>query len=114
MDWTRFNTHGDAPAASIETLLSLPFERGCRARYDKGLADVYLLDGSGGDGGVETFAELTSGEEIGIQASGFGIDSAMAKRATSRNRSVVGSNVAPACGHRSTWDGKDPGCTSGR
>lgn len=71
MDWTNFQHHGDSPSAAFEALTGLLFERFCRREYGATLRALNFVRGAGGDGGVEAYAVLTSGDVIGLQAKWF-------------------------------------------
>lgn len=71
MDWTNFQHHGESPNAAFEALTGLLFERFCRREYGAMLRALNFVRGAGGDGGVEAYAVLTSGDVIGLQAKWF-------------------------------------------
>ena len=71
MDWNGLNHGNESPEHAFEAFCSHIFERWCRQTYSSQLLHIYSLDGSGGDGGVEAFAELHSGAVIGLQAKWF-------------------------------------------
>ncbi len=71
MDWNRFDPHGTDRDAAFEAFAGQLFERWCRRTYGDALHDVRFVRGDGGDGGVEAYAVLGSGEEIGLQAKWF-------------------------------------------
>ncbi|HSN97122.1 MAG TPA: hypothetical protein VLS89_02455 [Candidatus Nanopelagicales bacterium] len=47
------------------------FERWCRREYAGSLQEVRFVHGRGGDGGVEAYALLASGDVVGLQAKWF-------------------------------------------
>lgn len=71
MDWNRFDPHGEDPRAAFEALTAQLFERWCRREYPHPHCEVRCIDGKGGDGGVEAYATLGSGSEVGLQAKWF-------------------------------------------
>lgn len=71
MDWSRFDHRGENPSAAFEALTVQLFERFCRREYGGALREVRAVEGKGGDGGVEAYAILTSGDEVGLQAKWF-------------------------------------------
>ncbi len=71
MDWTNFQHHGESPSAAFEALAGLIFERFCRRENGAMLRALNFVRGAGGDGGVEAYAVLTSGDVIGLQAKWF-------------------------------------------
>lgn len=71
MNWSTFQHHGEAPATAFESFVTQLFDRWCRAEFGKRLRHIHALDGRGGDGGVEAFAVLDDGSEVGLQAKWF-------------------------------------------
>lgn len=71
MDWSSFNLHGDAPERAFEALTGVLFERWCYREYHSQVQQVVLVNGAGGDGGVEAYARLSNGQLIGLQAKWF-------------------------------------------
>ncbi|WP_437306788.1 hypothetical protein [Sorangium sp. So ce388] len=71
MDWSRFDAHGDGKRAAFEAFSGQLFERWCRKEHREELAEVRFVRGEGGDGGVEAYALLASGDCIGLQAKWF-------------------------------------------
>jgi len=71
MNWQHFQTYNDAPTHAFESMCDQLFELWCKTTYDKNLLSVDVVNGSGGDGGVEAFAELIDGTVIGMQAKWF-------------------------------------------
>lgn len=71
MNWTNFQTYNDAPTRAFEVLCNQLFENWCKEEYLSNIASFSIVNGAGGDGGVESFAVLTNGEIIGLQAKWF-------------------------------------------
>lgn len=71
MNWTNFVTYGDSYQEAFETLCTQLFERFLRRTYGDGLIKFRVVNGAGGDGGVEAYGELKSGDIIGVQAKWF-------------------------------------------
>lgn len=71
MDWNLLQLHGIARDEAFEALTTHLFERWLRSEYGSSVVRFHSLDGCGGDGGVEAFAELDSGEVIGLQCKWF-------------------------------------------
>ncbi len=71
MDWSSFNLHGDAPQRAFESLTGIIFERWCHREYPSQVRQVIFVNGAGGDGGVEAYAQLNNGDIIGLQAKWF-------------------------------------------
>ena len=71
MNWTSFQTYKDAPAKAFEILCNQLFENWCKEEYSTELVSFQVVNGSGGDGGVESYAVLSGGKTIGLQAKWF-------------------------------------------
>ncbi len=71
MNWTRFQTYGDAPTKAFEVLCNQLFENWCRQEYETILSSFNVVNGAGGDGGVESYAVLKTGDIVGLQAKWF-------------------------------------------
>jgi hypothetical protein len=71
MEWSNFQLHGDAPTRAFEALVGVLFERWCKRKYPTQIRQFVFVNGDGGDGGVEAYAELTNGDVLGLQAKYF-------------------------------------------
>lgn len=71
MNWTNFKTHNQAPTQAFESYCIQLFERWVRRTYNEDLKNFYIVNGAGGDGGVEAYAELKSDEIVAVQAKWF-------------------------------------------
>lgn len=71
MNWSTFQTYNDSPEKAFETLCNQLFENWSKKEYNDKLATFCVVNGSGGDGGVESYATLIDGEIIGLQAKWF-------------------------------------------
>lgn len=71
MNWTTFQTYNDAPTRAFEVLCNQLFENWCREEYKSELASFHVVNGAGGDGGVESYGILTNGSCVGLQAKWF-------------------------------------------
>lgn len=71
MNWTSFQTYKDAPTKAFEILCNQLFENWCKEHYSSELASFHVVNGAGGDGGVESYAVLSDGSIIGLQAKWF-------------------------------------------
>lgn len=71
MNWERFQTYGLSPDKAFEMLCNQLFENWCKEEYKDKLYSFSIVNGAGGDGGVESFAELSDHCIIGLQAKWF-------------------------------------------
>ena len=71
MNWTNFQTYNDAPTKAFEILCNQLFENWCKEQYTSELVSFHVVNGAGGDGGVESYAVLSDGTIIGLQAKWF-------------------------------------------
>jgi len=71
VNWTNFQTYNDAPTKAFEVLCNQLFENWCKEEYPSNIASFSIVNGAGGDGGVESLAVLTNGEIIGLQVKWF-------------------------------------------
>ena len=71
MNWAKFQTYNDAPTKAFETLCNQLFENWCKEEYSETLSSFQIVNGSGGDGGVESYAVLSDEKIIGLQAKWF-------------------------------------------
>lgn len=71
MNWTKFSNHGESYNHAFEVMCNLLFENWCHEEYGEKIVQFSFVNGSGGDGGVEAFCVLDSGEIIGVQSKWF-------------------------------------------
>lgn len=71
MNWERFQTYGQSSEKSFEMLCNQLFENWCKEECKDTLASFVIVNGAGGDGGVESYAVLKDGSIIGLQAKWF-------------------------------------------
>lgn len=71
MNWQHFQTYNEAPTRAFESMCNQLFELWCKKIFPDSLKAVMVVNGSGGDGGVESFATKTDGTIIGLQAKWF-------------------------------------------
>lgn len=71
MKWEKFLNYEDSYQQAFETFCNQLFERYLRRKYKGNLIKFRVINGAGGDGGIEAYGELTSGEIIAIQAKWF-------------------------------------------
>lgn len=71
MEWHSFNTHNDSYERAFEALCVQLFEKWIYREYPDNIMYFSCVNGAGGDGGVEAYAELNNNQIIGIQAKWF-------------------------------------------
>jgi hypothetical protein len=71
MTWDTFQTYRLSRQSAFETLNNQLFERYIRRTYQNDVSALHTVNGSGGDGGIEAYAELKTGEIIAIQSKWF-------------------------------------------
>lgn len=64
-------TYGLGPQKAFEALCNQIFEEWVKSEYGEKVSYFLTIRGEGGDGGVESYAELTDGTFIGLQAKWF-------------------------------------------
>ncbi len=71
MDFNNFKTYSDSPQNAFETFCTQLFERYLRRKYGSDLVKFRVVNGAGGDGGIEAYGELKNGDIIAVQAKWF-------------------------------------------
>lgn len=71
MEWSKLNNHGKSPEKAFESLCNQLFENWCLYEYKDNIKTFNVINGSGGDGGVESIAILNNGNVIAMQAKWF-------------------------------------------
>ena len=71
LDWQHFQTHNQANTRAFEAFCNQLFERYCKREYSENIKEFVIVNGSGGDGGVESYAKLNDNSFIGLQAKWF-------------------------------------------
>ncbi|MEE0945004.1 MAG: hypothetical protein UIM24_06115 [Clostridia bacterium] len=71
MNWTNFQTYNESSERAFEMLCNQLFENWCKDEYKENVGDFTVVNGSGGDGGVESYATLKNNEIVGLQAKWF-------------------------------------------
>jgi flagellar biosynthesis/type III secretory pathway chaperone len=71
MNWEKFLNYGDSYQEAFETLCNQLFERFLKRTYKNDLVKFRVINSAGGDGGIEAYGELTSGEITAVQAKWF-------------------------------------------
>lgn len=71
MNWNNFLTYNDSTQNAFETICNQLFEKYLRRKYGQDLIKFKVINGAGGDGGIEAYGELTSGDNIAVQSKWF-------------------------------------------
>lgn len=71
MDFNNFKTYSDSPQNAFESFCTQLFERYLRRKYGSNLVKFRVVNGAGGDGGIEAYGELSNGDLIAVQAKWF-------------------------------------------
>ncbi|WP_339870241.1 hypothetical protein [uncultured Algoriphagus sp.] len=71
MNFDNFKSYEDSPQNAFETFCTQLFERYLRRKYGSNLVKFRVVNGAGGDGGIEAYGELTNGDLIAVQAKWF-------------------------------------------
>lgn len=71
MNWQTFKINNQSHETAFESLCDNLFENWCRETYKGEISKFTVVNGSGGDGGVESYAVLKDGNMIGLQAKWF-------------------------------------------
>lgn len=71
MNWTKFQTYGMAPDKAFEVLCNQLFVNWSKEEYKTDIVSIRVVNGAGGDGGVESYAVLKDKSIIGLQAKWF-------------------------------------------
>lgn len=95
MNWTNFQTYGMAPDKAFEVLCNQLFENWSKEEYKSDIASIRVVNGAGGDGGVESYAVLKDGSIIGLQAKWFPTSMASSQIAQIKNSIKTAKKVRP-------------------
>ena len=71
MDWSHFQTKNEGKEKAFEAFCNQLFRRWCYRTHADEIIIFNVVNGAGGDGGVESYAELKNGDTIGLQAKWF-------------------------------------------
>ena len=95
MNWTKFQTYGMAPDKAFEVLCNQVFENWCKEEYKSAIASIRVVNGAGGDGGVESYAVLKDGSIVGLQAKWFPASMTSSQIAQIKNSIKTAKKVRP-------------------
>ena len=68
MNWMNFRTYNEADSIAFEALCNYLFENWLKKSYKGKIKYFSVVNGTGGDGGVEAYAELKNGDVIAVQS----------------------------------------------
>ncbi len=71
LNWQHFQTYNDAPTHAFEAMCNQLFELWCRRNYSDQIKSFTIVNGAGGDGGVEGYAALADNTVVGVQSKWF-------------------------------------------
>ena len=71
MNWNKFNTFGASKEKAFEILSNQIFKVYCEKTYKNQMEKFVVINGAGGDGGIEAYAEISNGNIIAIQSKCF-------------------------------------------
>ncbi|WP_291047621.1 NACHT domain-containing protein [Empedobacter sp. UBA1574] len=69
--WDSFNTYGGSFQNSFEMLCNQLFERYLSKEYQNSIDEFKVINGAGGDGGIEAYGKLSNSNIIAIQSKWF-------------------------------------------
>ncbi|MBQ7543163.1 MAG: hypothetical protein IJT44_12825 [Clostridia bacterium] len=95
MNWDRIQTDGLSCEKAFEMLCNQLFENWCKEEYSTQLSHFHVINGSGGDGGVESIAVLKDNSIIGLQAKWFRSSIDSSRISQIRNSLKTAMNVRP-------------------
>lgn len=87
MDWSKFDINGESKEKAFETLSNQIFKAFCENEYKDKIKCFVPINGSGGDGGIESYVELKNGNVIAIQSKCF-FDSITSSRIAQIRKSI--------------------------
>lgn len=71
MNWEHFQTYNDAPTHAFEAMCNQIFELWCRRSYSNSIKSFFVVNGAGGDGGVEAYTVMNDDSIIAVQSKWF-------------------------------------------
>lgn len=95
MNWDRFNTYGDSLQNAFETFCNQLFERYLFRNYKDQIVCFEVINGSGGDGGVEAYGELLNDEIIAVQAKWFKESMGASQLSQIKNSIITAKTIRP-------------------
>ena len=71
MNWNKFNTHGESKEKAFEIFSNQILKVYCEEKYKDRVKKFVVINGAGGDAGIEAYAELWNKNIIAIQSKCF-------------------------------------------
>ena len=71
MEWNKFNTHGESKEKAFEIFSNQILKVYCEEKYKDRVKKFVVINGAGGDAGIEAYAELWNKNIIAIQSKCF-------------------------------------------
>ena len=96
MNWLHFQTKNEGPEKAFEAFCNQLFRKWSYRTHADNIIFFNVVNGSGGDGGVESYAELKNGDIIGLQAKWFPEAINSNKISNIRNSIITAKTVRPA------------------
>lgn len=95
MNWDRFNSYGDSLQNAFETFCNQLFARYLFRNYKDQIVRFQVINGSGGDGGIEAYGELLNGEIIAIQSKWFKESMGASQFSQIKNSIITAKSIRP-------------------
>jgi len=96
VNWLHFQTKNEGPEKAFEAFCNQLFRKWSYRTHANNIIFFNVVNGSGGDGGVESYAELKNGDIIGLQAKWFPEAINSSKISKIRNSIITAKTVRPA------------------
>lgn len=71
MNWEHFQTYNDAPTHAFEAMCNQLFELWCIRNHSDNIKSFFVVNGAGGDGGVEAYTVMHDDSIIAVQSKWF-------------------------------------------
>jgi hypothetical protein len=95
MDISKLNNYNSSPDEAFEALSTQLFQRWLYHTFPNDVSYFSVVNGAGGDGGVEAYAILTDGSVTGLQAKYFLSSINISQRNQIKNSILIAKEVRP-------------------
>jgi len=95
MNWNNFNTYDLGHEKAFEVLCNQLFERYLRRNHISDLTKFRVINGAGGDGGIEAYGQLLDGMIIAVQAKWFKQSMGSSEINQIKNSIITAKNLRP-------------------